>query len=458
MLASALTSRELETRHHELRKTRMVMVDGNLTANLRTVQRGLSARAYLDGYWGFASAPIGTTVSDAAIEQARVQRQAMQNAQAMARFGPRKALAMSAAHHLGRHVFAGRAALLPAECNARLAELHAHCKQRYPGLRSTRFLIGEEQHTKQLKTDGGGDSLASIQRAMCMLVLVGEGADGAPIEVDEMLSCKGSLADLDWSIGTLAPLLDRVHEHLQAKRNAVVARGGQHTVVLAPELAGMLAHEAMGHPCEADAVLGGAVTSTLVGQPVASELVSMVDVAHTWNGEEAMIPVYVDDEGTPARDVLMIDRGRLAGFMHSRETAARMGQAPTGNARAYNPDDEPLVRMRNTAILPGSSRLPEMIDGVEDGYLLLKTGNGQADATTEFMFGVTLAYEIRAGKVGRAVRNTTLSGSALKVLQSVDAVSDDMVWNCAGYCGKKQPMVVSMGGPALRARAHLGGE
>ena len=99
-----------------------------------------------------------------------------------------------------------------------------------------------------------------------------------------------------------------------------------------------------------------------------------------------------------------------------------------------------------------------MIAGVDDGYLLLKTVNGQADSTTEFMFGITLGYEIRDGKLGRAIRDTTVSGSAIKVLQSVDAVSDDMHWTCAGYCGKKQPMVVSMGGPAIRARAHLGGE
>jgi TldD protein len=154
----------------------------------------------------------------------------------------------------------------------------------------------------------------------------------------------------------------------------------------------------------------------------------------------------------------MIDRGVLTGFMHSRETAARMEQAPTGNARAYNPHDEPLVRMRNTAILPGTSTMDQMIAGVDDGYLLLKTGNGQADSTTEFTFGITLAYEIRGGKLGRAVRNTTLSGSAIKVLKSVDAVGREMHWDCGGYCGKKQPMVVSMGGPALRARAHLGGE
>jgi TldD protein len=88
----------------------------------------------------------------------------------------------------------------------------------------------------------------------------------------------------------------------------------------------------------------------------------------------------------------------------------------------------------------------------------MKTGNGQADSTTEFMFGINLGYEIRGGRLGRAIRDTTISGSAIKVLQTVDAVSGDMAWNCSGYCGKKQPMVVSMGGPALRARAHLGGE
>jgi TldD protein len=455
-MTTPLATRELETRHHELRKTRMLMVDGNLTANLRSVQRGLSARAYVDGYWGFASAPLAG--GDAAAERDRVQQQAVHNAHAMAGFGPRTPLQLPPATHQGRHAFAGRAPLTAAECNERLAELHAFLKKQYPGLRSARLGIADEHHTKQLQTAGGADALASIQRALFAAVLVGEDADGAPIEVDEAVSCKGSLADLDWSIETLAPMLDRAHEHLQAKRHAVAARGGLQTVVLAPQLAGMLAHEAMGHPCEADAVIGGAVTSTLVGQPVASELVSMVDIAHTWDGQEMMIPVYVDDEGTPGRDVVMIDRGRLTAFMHSRETAARLGQAPTGNARAYNPDDEPLIRMRNTAILPGTSKLAQMIEGVDDGYLLMKTGNGQADSTTEFMFGVTLAYEIRGGKVGRAVRNTTLSGSAIKVLQGVDAVSDDMYWTCAGYCGKKQPMVVSMGGPALRTRAHLGGQ
>ena len=220
----------------------------------------------------------------------------------------------------------------------------------------------------------------------------------------------------------------------------------------------MLAHEAMGHPCEADLVLGGAITGDLLGKQVASDLVTMVDFAHSYNGEELMIPVYADDEGTPATDAVLIKDGILTQFMNSRETAARLDMSPTGNARAYNQNDEPLVRMRNTAILPGKDRYLDMISGVEDGYLLLKTGNGQADSTTEFMFGITLGYEIHNGQVGRAIRDTTVSGTAIRMLQDVDAVSDDMAWTCSGYCGKKQLMVVSMGGPALRSQAHLGGE
>ncbi len=438
-----------ELRQHELRKTRMLMIDGSLTLNSRTAEGGVSARVYQDGYWGFASAPNGAE---------QVSNKARSNALAMARFGPKRSLDLPGGSYCGEHVYAGRAALTPKQCVERMAELHAWCAKRFAGLKSTKILIHDEAHSKRLSTSLGGQSLSSIQRALCYIFFIAEDTQGAPVELPLMMSCKGSLADLDLSLEHLAPQLERLYEHLMAKREAVPARGGLHTMVMAPELAGMLAHEAMGHPCEADLVLGGSVTRDLVGQRVASELVSMVDFAHSFQGEEVMIPVYVDDEGVAARDAVLIQDGILTEFMNSRETAAQLGLVPTGSARAYNPNDEPLVRMRNTAILPGKDKLDDMIAGVEDGYFLMKTSNGQADSTTEFMFGISLAYEIRGGKLGRAVRDTTLSGSAIKVLQSVDAVSDDMHWNCSGYCGKKQPMVVSMGGPALRARAHLGGE
>ncbi|HSK67680.1 MAG TPA: metallopeptidase TldD-related protein, partial [Candidatus Limnocylindria bacterium] len=116
-----------------------------------------------------------------------------------------------------------------------------------------------------------------------------------------------------------------------------------------------------------------------------------------------------------------------------------------------------LVRMRNTAILPGSSKLADMIASVDDGYYFLRSSNGQADSTSEFMFGVVMGYEIKGGRLGRAVRDCTISGVAFDMLKTVDMVSDRVVWHSSGFCGKKQPMPVGTGGPALRCKVMIGG-
>lgn len=440
----------LEERRHELRKTQIVMVDGKLTSNDHSVEAGRSARAYDGGYWGFAAGADGRPPE-------QLRDQALRNARAMARFGARTPLALPGTASRHRQGVAGQPAPTAAAVIDRLSAAHALCLQLGEGLASVRIFASEEEHLKDVSTSHGSAAHNRIRRAMVYLALTGTDTEGRPIEVWERFSSKGSLADIDLSPAVLGPRLAQAHAHLQAKRHAVPVRGGLHTVVMGPLLTGILAHEAMGHPCEGDIVLGSAITGDLLGQRVASPLVSMVDVAHTWRGSEVMMPVYTDDEGTPAEDAVLIERGVLKGFMHSRETAARLGMAPTGSARAYAPGDEPLVRMRNTAILPGEQTVQQLIEGVEDGYYLVATANGQADTTTEFMFGVTLGYEIQGGRLGRAIRDTTLSGSALKVLASVDGVADDMAWEAAGYCGKKQPMVVSSGGPTLRARAQLGG-
>ena len=168
--------------------------------------------------------------------------------------------------------------------------------------------------------------------------------------------------------------------------------------------------------------------------------------------------MHIDDEGTQALDVTIIENGILRSYMHNRESALQFNVEPTGNARGYRFSDEPLIRMRNTAILPGNSKLDEMIESVEDGYYLLQSSNGEADSTSEFMFGVVLGYEIKKGKIGRALKDTTISGVAFDMLKTVTALSDDMVWTNAGMCGKKQPIPVGMGGPAVKCKINIGGK
>ena len=241
------------------------------------------------------------------------------------------------------------------------------------------------------------------------------------------------------------------------KREGIYADAGEKTVVLGGMMTGMLAHEAVGHTVEADLVLGGSVAGPNLHKQVASEIVNLTDFAHTAFGKKTPLPVYVDDEGVEAKDAKIIENGILVGYMNNRESAQRFGMEPCGNARAWAFSDEPLIRMRNTAVLPGKDKLEDIIASVDDGYYLIDSSNGQADTTGEFMFGVSMGYEIKNGKLGRALLDTTISGVAFNMLKTVDMVSDEVVWSSSGFCGKKQPMPVGMGGPTLRCKVMIGG-
>ena len=103
-------------------------------------------------------------------------------------------------------------------------------------------------------------------------------------------------------------------------------------------------------------------------------------------------------------------------------------------------------------------RLGDMIAAVDRGYYLKRVSNGQADWTSEFMFGITCGYEIRNGKLGRAIRDTTVSGIAFDMLKTVTYVGDELQWMPGTWCGKKQLIPVCIGGPALKCRITLGGQ
>ena len=221
---------------------------------------------------------------------------------------------------------------------------------------------------------------------------------------------------------------------------------------------GLLVHEAIGHTVEADFVLSGSVARDRIGTRVASDLVTLCDSGASEIEPGAGGTLLVDDEGVPTKRTTIIENGFLRSYLHNRESAAHFGVEPTGNARAWDYSDQPLIRMRNTWMMPGDSSLEEMIADTEDGYLLEGPRNGQADATGEFMFAVQTARRIRNGKLGELVRGVTISGVAFEVLATVDRISKEFRWDLgSGYCGKGQPAKVDAGGPYLRCRALVGG-
>jgi TldD protein len=240
--------------------------------------------------------------------------------------------------------------------------------------------------------------------------------------------------------------------------SAKYPEGGQKTVILSPSVVGLLCHEAIGHTVEADFVKSGSVAQGKIGKRVASDLVTMADSGCETIAGYAVGNLPFDDEGVATENTVIIDKGILSSYLHNRESAAEFGVAPTGNARAWLYNDEPLIRMRNTYMMPGTSALTDMIAGVEDGYLVEGAGGGQADANGEFMFGTGHLYRLKNGKKTELLRDATLSGIAFDVLGTVDAVSKEFQWDLGtGHCGKGQPAKVDAGGPYVRCKITVGG-
>jgi TldD protein len=311
---------------------------------------------------------------------------------------------------------------------------------------------------KLLYTSEGSFGHNVNTRTLMSMKLTTRNDAGEPVELSEGFGDRGQFEDVFPNMDEFKEKVDSLYHHLMNKREAVKPVSGYHDVILASDLAGILAHEAIGHTTEGDIVRAGSVAGDYIGQKVASDLVTLVDFANTYEGETLPVPVYMDDEGVECKDSVIIEKGVLKSFMHNKDSAGYFDMDLTGNARAFGYTDEPLVRMRNTAILPGKDRFEDMVASIDDGYLLMRWTNGQADSTSEFMFGVQMGYEIKGGKLGRAISDTTISGIAFDMLKEITMLSDEMTWNCAGMCGKKQPMPVGMGGPAVKTKIFVGGQ
>ena len=434
------------------RSRRVVLLSGNVVQNSRSDISGVSARVYRNGTYGFSSM---AEYSPEAAE--KVLLAASENASFMDKHAGRGKPALPA---LARNRYQVSADIHDPAQKTYIEfskALDAYVAEKYPGLLSRTIIATEDSMEKLLVTSDGMDSHTILPRSYCYVVLTAQTPDGNPVELYKVFGGEGTF-DLNFTDpSSCFPQIDEVYEQLMQKREGVYADAGIKTVILGGMMTGMLSHEAVGHTVEADLVLGGSVAAHNLNKRVASEKVTLTDFANTAFGKRCPLPVFVDDEGTPAQDVTLIKDGILTGYMNSRETAQHFGMEPGGNARAWLFSDEPLIRMRNTSVHPGTDKLEDMIASIDDGYYLIDSNNGQADTTGEFMFGVTLGYEIKNGKPGKALLDTTISGVAFEMLKTVDMVSDSVTWASSGFCGKKQPMPVGMGGPALRCKVMIGG-
>jgi TldD protein len=242
----------------------------------------------------------------------------------------------------------------------------------------------------------------------------------------------------------------RAAEKALALLKARPAPAGRFTVIFHPSITGLLVHEALGHNAEADAVWAGqSLLEGRLGQMLAAPTVSIYDDS-SLPGEFGSYAY--DSEGTPSRRRTIIENGRLVGFLHSLETAAKFGAEPTGSARADSYDSRPIVRMSNTFMGRGTVPLEEMIRGVDRGIYLMEGHWGYVFVQKgQFICHAGQARMIEKGRLGEPLRDVSISSMTLDTLEKIDAVGDDFEMKMPGMCGKEgQSAPTDCGGPHVR--------
>lgn len=460
MLKDLLTDIEFNgSEHTEIRaqnteNVKISIVSGNLVTNAESAAGGVSARVCKNGSWGFAS--CADYDSDSI-------KQVLQEAESNSLFLDKKLnkVKKPLCNTKPYVYFAEKEPVaVPKKMYIDFAkELDSYIEKTYPTLAGRKIIISSERFEKLIYASNGTKAHIFSPRVYVYIFLSADTKDGETLEMFDVLDGgNGCFPDYFTSAEKYYEKIDSLYHELNDKTEGIFPEAGTAEVILAPSLSGMLAHEAVGHTVEADLVSGGSVAGHNLGKYVASEIVNMTDFAHTALGKPCPLPVFVDDEGTECEDEILIKDGILTGYMNNLESAEKYKMTPHGNARAFAYSDEPLIRMRNTAVLPGKDKIEDMIASVDNGYYLTRTGNGQADTTGEFMFGITMGYEIKNGKIGKAIRDTTISGVAFEMLKTVTMLSDELVWTSSGYCGKKQLMPVGTGGPAMKCKVLIGGQ
>jgi len=239
------------------------------------------------------------------------------------------------------------------------------------------------------------------------------------------------------------------------------AKPGTYPVVADPDIIGLILHEAFGHASEGDLVASGeSVLSGRLGEKIASGHVTIVDDGLIEGG----YPIWYDDQGVKKTKTIIVKDGVLDGYLLSRETASKLGLEPTGNARAQDFENTPVVRQTNYYMEPGDYSLEELVEDINFGYYIKGRGGGggQVDVGVgSFIFNAGPSYIIEKGEIKEIVKSVSISGLVLETLKSVNAVGKDFKIRTSvfGGCGKSgQRARVGFGGPSVRiGRMIVGG-
>lgn len=330
----------------------------------------------------------------------------------------------------------------------------------------TNSTISVKYHTASKHyTNSQGADITQTHTDTTMYMSATASINGTTRSIDATVGGRGGLERIHGAAESKATYIGRTAPKVAAARPIKYAKDAQ--VIMNPSFVALLVHEIMGHPSEADRIMGremawagGAWWSNMRGKKIASDALNVFD--------DPTIPDTLghyryDDEGVKSAGTTLIKEGVLHGHLQSRETAAHRfydkATKPTANMRAASYEFVPLIRMACTCIKPGSYSTDEMIGSIKDGYIIHDMKVPSIDMHRyNWSMSCQYAQRIKNGEPADVQRDVIVSGTAPRMFESISACGKDFEITPITNCGKGDPMqllVMGNGGPSIKARATL---
>ena len=273
--------------------------------------------------------------------------------------------------------------------------------------------------------------------------------------------------DLQYFSQNAERIVRELNDTLQAEQCPVDDRA----VILLPGIMYLQTHETIGHPLELDRILGYELAFA------GGSFVTLDDFSKLRYGSEkltvradATLPnspgsFGFDDDGIPAQDNLLIDKGILVGAITGRQMVEEANakarrtifNGSSGANRATSFYRVPIERMTNITSDAGQDgTLEDIIRNTERGIVLDGDRSWSIGSNREqFHFGTEAGWLVEDGQITRPVKNATYKGSTVAFWNSLTAVGNQSTWEVCyvDNCGKGQPnqiMQLGHGVPVCR--------
>jgi TldD protein len=454
-----------EARHVHGREEHLAVHDELVDSVDAAESEGIGVRVLVGGAWGFAAT---RDISAAGAEQAL--RRALAVAAAQPAAGARPLAPVRPAQ--GHWESSCRIDPFTLALDERLAHLFAAVA----AMRGDARIVRADASASMMRTT---KALATSDGTAVTQVLTECGAGIAATAVGDgelqvrtyPCSHGGTVAAAGWEQVLGLDLLGhapRVASEAIELLTAPTVPEGTKTIILHAEQLALQLHESIGHALELDRMLLGeasyAGTSWVQPSDLGAGLVygsSHLDVTADATIPGALGTFGWDDEGVAGVRTPLIERGVLTATLSDRQSAAAIGlDASGGCARAEGFARQPIVRMTNVSVEPGSAgSLADLVADTEDGALYLESNRSWSidDRRWQFQFATEVAREVRGGELGKVYRNPLYMGITPEFWGSLDAVCGPEEWRLWGLtnCGKGEPgqvMHVSHGTAPARFR------